>query len=59
MEPNLKIPRTIKIGLFGDSQVGKSSICNNFDGVEFDIDIICTIGFDKFEKKVRIKMVKI
>ena len=55
MEPNLKIPRTIKIGLFGDSQVGKSSICNTFAGVEFDIDIICTIDFDKFEKKVRIK----
>ena len=45
----------VKIGLLGDSMVGKSAICNAFTGVEFNPDSITTIGSDKFEKKITLK----
>ncbi len=41
----------IKLGLLGDSNVGKISICNTYMGNEFRRDVIATIGTDKFEKK--------
>ena len=45
----------IKIGLLGDGKVGKSAICNRFLGLEFNIDIMTTIGSEKFEKKINLK----
>ena len=44
-------PHSIKIGLFGDEQVGKTSICYSFINIEFQSDLLSTIGVDKFEKK--------
>ena len=41
----------IKLGLLGDSSVGKTSICLTYTGIEFKQDILSTIGADKFEKK--------
>ena len=54
MEDNYIIPKVVKIGLLGDSQVGKTSICNNFLGVEFNRDTIPTIGLDKLEKNIKL-----
>ena len=45
----------IKIGLLGDSGVGKSSICNTYTGIEFNPDLLVTIGTDRFEKKINLK----
>ena len=44
----------IKIGLLGDSNVGKTSICNTFSGDE-SCDCLITIGTDKFEKKIKLE----
>ena len=46
--------KAIKVGLLGDSKVGKSAICNAFTGVEFASESITTIGSDKFEKKIQL-----
>ena len=45
----------IKLGLLGDSSVGKTSICLTYTGIEFKQDILSTIGADKFEKKITLK----
>ena len=45
----------IKLGLLGDSGVGKSSICNTYIGIEFKEEGMVTIGTDKFEKKITLK----
>ena len=47
--------KVIKIGLLGDSRVGKSAICNTFTGIEFNPESVTTIGSDKFEKKITLK----
>ncbi len=41
----------IKIGLLGDSTVGKTAICNSFMGIEFTADNLSTIGQEKLETK--------
>ena len=41
----------IKIGLLGDSTVGKTAICNSFLGIEFTNDNLATIGQEKLETK--------
>ena len=41
----------IKIGLLGDSTVGKTAICNSFLGIEFANDNLATIGQEKLETK--------
>ena len=41
----------IKIGLLGDSTVGKTAICNSFMGIEFTADNLATIGQEKLETK--------
>ena len=46
--------RAIKIGLLGDEEVGKTSICNSFVGIEFQNDYLRTIGSEKFEKKINL-----
>ena len=45
----------IKLGLLGDSSVGKTSICLTYTEIEFKEDILSTIGADKFEKKISLK----
>ena len=44
--------KVIRIGLLGDSKVGKSAICRAFTGLEFISEGVTTIGSDKFEKKI-------
>ena len=45
---------TIKIGLLGDSSVGKTAICNSFLNMEFSSDNISTIGLEKLETKFKL-----
>ena len=45
----------IRIGLLGDSSVGKSAIVNTFFGNEFGGDLLATIGSDKSEKLLKLK----
>ena len=52
MAENIEIT-SIKVGLLGDGKVGKSAICNAFTGVDFMNEAISTIGFEKFEKKLK------
>ena len=47
--------KAIKLGLLGDSRVGKSAICQAFTGLEFVSQGMTTIGSDKFEKKIQLK----
>ena len=47
--------KEIKIGLLGDSTVGKASICESFLGLEFNPDMLSTIGSDKLETKFPLK----
>ena len=54
MKESKIIPKVIKIGLLGDTNVGKTAICNSFLGIEFSQDMIITIGHDKLEKKVKV-----
>ena len=44
---------SIKLGLLGDSQVGKTSICNSILGYDFG-ELETTIGANKIEKKHRL-----
>ena len=58
MENNIIKPSSIKIGLLGDTTVGKSAIANSIIGLEFskfDSELMATIGSDKFEKKFKLK----
>ena len=57
MEENNK-PRAIKLGFLGDSQVGKTSLCNSYIGVAFEEDTIATIGAERFDKKISLKIGK-
>ena len=47
--------KAIKIGLLGDSQVGKTAICRAFLKNDFDPDILSTIGNIKMETKYQLK----
>ena len=47
--------KEIKIGLLGDSTVGKASIIESFLGLEFNQDMLSTIGSDKLETKFTLK----
>ena len=53
-ENNIKVT-ALKIGLLGDSSVGKTAICQTFLGIEFKEDQISTIGTEKMDKKVTLK----
>ena len=51
-----KIDYTVlKVGLLGDSMVGKTSICNSYMGLEFNQDMLSTIGIEKLDKKITLK----
>ena len=45
----------VKIGFLGDSSVGKSCICRSIMNLEFDMEMIATIGSEKFETKFTLK----
>ena len=46
--------KALKLGIFGDSAVGKTSIVNSFLNLEFYRDMIATIGTDKYEAKLKL-----
>ncbi len=50
-ENNIEIT-ALKLGLLGDSAVGKTCICQAFLGLEFKDDTISTIGMEKMDKKI-------
>ena len=45
----------LKIAVLGDSQTGKTSICNSIMGIDFREDTLATIGADKFETRSTLK----
>ena len=45
----------VKIGFLGDSSVGKSCICRSIMNLELDMEMIATIGSEKFETKFILK----
>ena len=47
--------KAIKIGLLGDSQVGKTALCRALMNYDFDPEIISTIGNIKLETKYELK----
>ena len=53
-ENNMEI-KVIRIGLLGDSAVGKTAICNSFLGCEYQVDSVATIGCEKFEIKIKLE----
>ena len=56
MSTNPKIAiKAIKIGLLGDSQVGKTAICRTFMNYEFENEFLSTIGNIKLETKYKLK----
>ena len=55
MEEKKVALKAIKIGLLGDSQVGKTAICNALIRAEFNPDAISTIGYVKLETKFTVK----
>ena len=55
MEEKKVALKAIKIGLLGDSQVGKTAICNALIRAEFNPDQISTIGYVKLETKHKLK----
>ena len=55
MEDNKNASKCIKIGVVGDSTVGKTAICNSLMGLEFSPDMLGTIGVDKSDKLVKVK----
>ena len=46
---------SIKIALLGDSQVGKTAICQVLKDNKFDDKIISTIGYDKIDKQFKLE----
>ena len=52
-EDEIKI-KVIRIGLFGDVLVGKTSIFNASSNIEFTESLLSTIGRDKLETKFRL-----
>ena len=54
MDKNKSI-QVVKIGILGDSEVGKTAICNSFFNIEFTEDMLATIGSEKLEKKIKLK----
>ena len=53
-EGNIK-RRVIKIGMLGDSAVGKTAICQTYMNIEFTGEVLSTIGVDKLESIVKLK----
>ena len=51
MKKDKNLLRCIKLGLLGDSGLGKTSICNTFYNLEFTHDTLDTLGTEKNETK--------
>ena len=49
---------SMKLGLLGDSSAGKTCICCAFLDIEIPPDLLTTIGFDKYDKKIILENVK-
>ena len=47
--------KLIKIGILGDSRVGKTAICNTFMNIEFMDNTLSTIGMEKLESQMTLK----
>jgi small GTP-binding protein len=47
--------KAIKIAMLGDSQVGKTAICNSFMNIDFSDTTLSTIGTEKLECQMKIK----
>ena len=45
----------LKIGILGDSTVGKTCLCRSYMNIEFANEQLSTIGADKSEKKITLK----
>ncbi len=54
MEENNFEVKPIKIGLFGDLEVGKTAILLKFLGIELNENISNTRGVEKYDKKIRL-----
>ena len=52
-EDGIKL-KAIKLGLLGDSTVGKTSICQSLMNIEFTGDNITTVGFEKLDTKFKL-----
>ena len=46
--------KKLRLGILGDTNVGKTSILNSFLNIEFNQDMIATIGIDKNETKLKL-----
>ena len=47
--------KCIKLAMLGDSKVGKTSICQRFMNLEFNVNALSTIGSDKLEVPMKMK----
>ena len=47
--------KAVKVALLGDTEVGKTSICHSFLGVEFILGGTTTVGVDRLDKKIKLK----
>ncbi len=53
-EPQIK--RTcIKFVMLGDSEVGKTSICNSYLNIEYSNNYLSTIGHDTYKSKIKMR----
>jgi len=55
LHPNVKKKVVVKVGMLGDSEVGKTSLMVRYIEGKFDEDYICTLGVNFMEKAVNIK----
>ena len=53
-DDNVKL-KAIKIGLLGDSMVGKSTIVNKYINLEFKDNLLTTIGSDRYDTKFELE----
>ena len=55
MEGNKNIITSLSIGLLGDSTVGKTAIVQSIMNIEFNEDMLATIGSEKSERRFKLK----
>ena len=53
-EPQIK-RKCIKLAMLGDSEVGKTSICNSYLNIEFSNEYLSTIGQHKYESLMKMR----
>ena len=47
--------KAIKLALLGDTQVGKTCLCNTFFNIEYSDNVLSTIGKEKYESMIKLK----